>query len=172
MIKLTRLKGFFTKIMVLYVVVLLIITFSISAVNATTVTSGDLGNNVIHSGGTYILDLNVINPDNFLPANLVTKYGLWNSPNVPVDIYYNNNLVGNFVADEGYISPGPEFNTSDITGLLQNGLNQIKYVGSGTGDYVIGQVDINYTAVPLPGAFWLLGSGLFGLVGYRWSRKK
>lgn len=86
-------------------------------------------------------------------ATLVVKYGLWNSPDVPVDVTLNGTPVGSFTADNGYISPGPEYATIDVTGLLQNGLNALVFTGSGNGDYVIGQVDLTYNslaAVPEP----------------------
>jgi hypothetical protein len=44
---------------------------------------------------------------------------------IPVKVYDNNNLVGNFTADDGYIHPGPEYISCDITGLLLAGVNEI-----------------------------------------------
>ena len=38
-------------------------------------------------------------------------------------------------------------------------------------DHAISNVRL-YTAVPIPGAAWLLGAGLFGLIGFRSRRKK
>lgn len=43
--------------------------------------------------------------------------------------------------------------------------------GGGTGDYVSTNVTMNFAAVPIPGALWLLGSGLIGLVGVARARR-
>lgn len=116
-----------------------------------TWSTGDLGNNVIDDGGTFTVNPDLVNPSNVELASLVVKYGLWNSPNVPVDVSFNGTSVGSFVADLGYISPGPQFATFDLSGLLLGGLNTVLFTGSGSGDYVIGQVDVTYySVVPEP----------------------
>jgi PEP-CTERM motif len=133
-----------------------------------TWTTGDLGNNVIFSasGGTFTVNPDLVNPSNADPASLDVKYGLWDSPVVPVDVFLNSVLVGSFVANSGYISPGPQFITLDVTGLLLPGLNDLEFVGSGTGDYVIGQVDLTYNSltapVPEPSTLAIAGTAIVG----------
>lgn len=133
-----------------------------------TWTSGDLGNNVIYDAGDFSLFPELTNPLNILPAELVVKYGLWNSPDVLVDVFINDFLVGNFLADQGYIYPGPEFASYDVKGLLQDGKNTILFTGHAVndGDYVVGQVDLHYN-IPEPGTVLLLGLGGLALVKKR-----
>ena len=54
--------------------------------------------------------------------------------------------------------------------LAESGYDWIQYIKvEGTGDFVGGEVDAfaDVAAVPLPGAVWLLGSALLGIVGIR-----
>ena len=131
------------------------------------VSTGDLGNNVILDAGLFETALNANTPSNALPAAIAVKYGLWNSPPVDVSVFFNDSLVGSFLASTGYISPGPAFANFDVTALLLDGPNTISFNGFGAndGDYVVGQVDLRYddggtSVVPLPAAFPLF---LFGL---------
>ena len=66
-----------------------------------------------------------------------------------------------------------DFNTAGITEELladgqYEGLNAIMWFAS-LPDYADDQLDIPFTSapVPIPGAVWLLGSGLLGLAGWR-----
>jgi hypothetical protein len=131
-----------------------------------TATTGDLGNNQIGATTPFSVQLNLSTPSNALPATLTVKYGLWSSPDVPVDVFFNSNLVGNFLANLGYVSPGPKFANFDVTGQLLAGANTVSFQGSGTGKYVVGQVDLAYDnsgtpGVPEPSTLALVAGGLF-----------
>ena len=87
-----------------------------------------------------------------------------------METFANANFAGSFVADLGYISPGPAYTSFDVAGFLIDGINEVSFSTSATtGDYVIGQVDLHYSAVPIPAAVWLFGSALAGL---GWMRRK
>lgn len=122
-------------------------------------TTGDLGTNVIDGGVDYSVFPDLDMPDNSLASTLTVKYGLWNSPDVPVDVLLNGNFVGSFVADQGYISPGPSFIDFDVTGLLLDGNNEVLFSSTGPGQYVVGQVDLTYFQIPAPASAALLGLG-------------
>ena len=132
-------------------------------------STGDLGNNVIDDAGIYLWLPVLSSPSNAAAATLDVKYGSWNSPDVLVDILVNGSLIGSILADQGYISPGPQFGSLDVTGLLVDGVNTVLFTGNGanSGDYVIGQVDISYDSssapVPEPGMLGLLLIGLLVL---------
>ena len=64
-----------------------------------------------------------------------------------------------------------DFNKAGITEELladgqYEGINAIMWFGS-LPDYADDQLDIPFATVPIPGAVWLLGSGLLGLIGIR-----
>jgi hypothetical protein len=138
-----------------------------------TWTTGDLGNNVISNAGDFEVNPILINPSNSDPATLDVKFGLWNSPAVPVDVFLNGSLVGSLVASSGYLAPGPQFAMFDVSGLLLDGLNTLLFTGNGvnSGDYVIGQADLNYSSgvVPEPSSMitCLIGAAMGGCV-LRW----
>jgi hypothetical protein len=141
-----------------------------------TVSTGDLGNNVINNAGLFQVNFTAQTPSNTIASSLNIKFGLWNEPEVEVSVFFNNTLLGSILADQGYIEPGPEFADFVVTGLLIDGLNIVTFNGFGDGgDYVIGQVNLNYdnsgtAPVPEPATILLLGAGLIGLIGY--GRKK
>jgi hypothetical protein len=109
-------------------------------------SSGDLGPKIIQDAGKFSVAPELVDPSNSAPAELMVKYGLWNSPDVKVDVYFNGKLLGSFVADQGYNSPGPEFAFFDVTGLLKDGTNEVVVTGNSAnlGDYAIGQIDVTY----------------------------
>jgi len=68
-----------------------------------------------------------------------------------------------------------DFNTAGITAELladgqYEGINAIMWFGS-LPNYADDQLDIPFATVPIPGAVWLLGSGLLGLIGIRRTQK-
>jgi hypothetical protein len=128
-------------------VMVLALSASLCAADDAFWSTGDLGLNVIEDAGTFKVVAVLDGPSNEDPASMTVKYGLWNSPDVPVDVYLNDEYVGGFVADMGYITPGPEYATFDVTGLLVDGDNTIVCTGHDVneGDYVIGQIDIEYS---------------------------
>jgi MYXO-CTERM domain-containing protein len=123
-------------------------------------SSGDLGNNVIPGQSDYFLFPELLQPTG-APAFLTIEYGLWNSPDVFVEVGMNGTPVGSFLADLGFLNPGPEFVTFDVTGLLVDGTNTVQFitVGSLLGEYVVGSAEIRYDGVPAPGAAALLALG-------------
>jgi hypothetical protein len=118
--------------------------------NAATVSSGDLGANVITAGGAYEWSPNVSSPTNELPATLSVTYGLWNDPGVTVHAFVNGTEVGTFDVTVGFFD-GPATSSFDIPGLLLDGANTIRFDGFGasSGDYVISSIEVNYN-LPLP----------------------
>lgn len=129
-----------------------------------TISTGDLGDNVVYGAGLFQAMLPASTPSTTLPASIDVTYGLWNDPHVNVFVRFNGAPVGSFWADLGYTVPGPRFVSLDVTGLLVDGVNTIAFDGAGTaGDYVIGQVDLNYDdrpgTLPEPGAGVLIALG-------------
>lgn len=114
--------------------------------SADSVSTGDLGENVVEFGGAYSWSPSITAPSVIQPATLSVVYGLWNDPAVTVHAYVNGTEVGTFLTDIPYLFPGPSSNSFDITGLLLDGVNTIAFDGLGEsfGDYVIGGITVNY----------------------------
>lgn len=141
---------------------------------AELATSGDLGYNVIYgnAGGTYSFDLTLTRPDNSLPATLDIKYGMWNGSGDIVEVFLNSVGVGSFEAIGGYISPGPQFSSFSVKGLLVDGANTVSFLGGEPrSDYVVGQIDLTYSTAPVPEpetyAMMLAGLGVLGALARR-----
>jgi hypothetical protein len=66
-------------------------------------------------------------------AELQFKCGLWNSPDANLTVSLNGTELGSVVADQGYISPGPEYVTWDITHAIKVGANLISVTADGEG---------------------------------------
>lgn len=69
--------------------------------------------------------------------------------------------LGSFEVDKGIY-------TFDVTEYLNDGFIWLKLTDD-CGDFMIKKsvLDIECTPVPLPGAAWLLGAGMFGVIGVR-----
>jgi hypothetical protein len=124
---------------------------SIVPLQADSVSTGDLGYNVVTLGGAYSWSPTIPAPSATLAATLEVVHGLWNDPGVTVHAYVNGTEVGTFLSDVGYIFPGPSSNSFNITGLLVDGVNTIVFNGLGqsAGDYIIGGITVNYN-LPAP----------------------
>jgi len=83
-------------------------------------------------------------------ATLTLKYGLWNSPEVVFEVYLNDALVGDVIANNGYGSPGPSYETWDVSELIVGGVeNVIEVIAQvGGGEAVVGRIDIDYEPAP------------------------
>ena len=75
---------------------------------------------------------------------LELRYGLWDSPDMDMDVYLNGALVFTAVADTGYSSPGPEYLDADTTGLTIPGVNELVVECSSGGEAVMGQLTLTY----------------------------
>jgi hypothetical protein len=150
-----------------------VLAFSIDLVFATpvTVSTGDLGNNVINDAGLFNVSLTAETPSATIASEIAVNYGLWNSPPVEVFVSLNSIVLGSFIADNAY-STDPLTAHFNVTGYLVNGLNLFAFNGLSvsTGDYVIGQVDLSYdnsgnlpAPVPEPASAILLAAGLLGV---------
>jgi hypothetical protein len=162
-----------------FLLAIVIALFTVGTAFATpvTVSTGDLGYNKVLDAGYFDVELEAINPSDILPASIYVKYGLWNDPFVDVSVFFNGTILGTIRPTSGYKTPGPQYSSFDVTGLLLSGLNLIAFDGFSVsgGDYVIGQVDLNYdnsgSTVPEPATLVLVGMGLAGLgVWHRRSR--
>jgi hypothetical protein len=78
-------------------------------------------------------------------ATLTIRYGLWDSPDVTIEVFVNGRRLATLVADSGYLSPGPSEARHDVTGLLQPGVNRIELHATQGGLAIVGSLTIDYT---------------------------
>lgn len=101
-------------------------------------TSGEL--DTLFDAGTS-LTFNFDIPSDTVSWFMEVKYGLWNSPDVPITFLVNGDTVGTVIANEGYHLPGPHYVIWHITGNLTAGLNTIEMISqSGKGQAVLGHI--------------------------------
>jgi hypothetical protein len=114
--------------------------------DAASVSTGDLGYNVVTASGSYTWSPTVSAPSNTLPATLEVVYGLWNDPGMVVHAFVNGTEAGSFLVNAGYLDPGPSSNSFNVSGLLVDGVNTITFgaLDATEGEYVINRVDLQY----------------------------
>jgi hypothetical protein len=115
------------------------------------------------NGGTYV-NVAALNPVNtadgihpYIPIGTPSAAGA----NGPVD--YNVTSITN--AQVALATAWAAGQTLNLRWVDDNAVNV-------SNDQVIGLNNVNVSSVPIPGAIWLLGSGLFGLVGARRRMRK
>jgi hypothetical protein len=144
----------------------LVSTLTSLSAAADTVSTGDLGINIIYAenGGTYQWDFTVPSLQAFPEPSLFVRYGAWNgSSSDIIDITLNGTLLGSVTDLVGYLSPGPATVTLGAGGALQAGNNSLVFsMGGGTRpDYVINEATMTFTAaVPEPSSYAMLALGL------------
>lgn len=142
-----------------------------SHVSSATASTGTNDANIVMSNDNPI---SVNPPDTTGLAELSSLAGFTINQGAPFDGWSTEASIGNltygatifsftdlnWTSDESYI-PVPS-NTGDIMAFFISETNA-------AGDliyFALGEVDnLTFTAVPLPAAFWLFGSGLLGLIG-------
>lgn len=102
-------------------------------------TSGDV-NQILRCGSTATYTTTPLVPG--ASSTLTLKYGLWNSPDVELVVRLNGTFVDNVLANRGFGSPGPQFITWDVTGLLVTGVNTVTVEARTGGDAMVGRIDI------------------------------
>lgn len=140
--------------------------FYLGNANSATVISTVSATNVELFNGNSLLGT-YSSSDNLLPALFKTSDSLWDNGQNPTIIDFASFLDGSI---DGILRLSIESGEVlfDI-GKIAVGLGHA--TGSSTSNYwpsdqpIIS--NINNTGVPIPGAAWLLGSGLFGLVAMR-----
>jgi len=100
-------------------------------------------------------------------ALMQIKYGLWNSPDVYMDVRINNQLLGTLVANVGYISPGPRYALANISNYIVAGPDLIEITAqAGGGEAIIGYVGVGVRTRTEPEAD---GKGMTPLPGGDYS---
>jgi hypothetical protein len=80
-------------------------------------------------------------------ATLTLRYGLWNSPDVVLEVYVNGTFAGSAVADQGYVSPGPAYAVWPAGPAMTSGTQLVEVVAlASTGEAVVGEITIDYIA--------------------------
>jgi len=109
----------------------------------------------------------------------VTRNVLNSGAFVSWDVFVNNNDVGNWVWT-GIDGTGPlalHYTFADIvgSGIYAIAMKVMNEVAPGSGSITLGvpgDLTLQGSAVPIPGAIWLFGSGIIGLVGLRKKFRK
>ncbi len=158
--------------------VILALAVVAQSAQAIVVTTGDLGPQVVNGGdgGGWSVNLSTSDASNFAAATLSVKQGLWNSPGgeITVDVSLNGTVVGQFKTAGGYFSPGAVVSTfGNVQSLLSpTNPNVIGFQAlnpTAGFDYAIGEVQIEYQAVPEPAS---LAAVMIGLGVLRRRRTK
>jgi len=128
-----------------------------------TSTNSTMGQTVHLDPGTYELSF-WYRPRTDVTGDNGIMYGLWDSGITGTNLFGTADGTSSNITDWTQIT-----HTFDIT---TPGDYTIAFAASGTANKLGGFIDnAELNTVPIPGAVWLLGSGLLGLIGIR-RRKK
>lgn len=86
-----------------------------------------------------------------------------------IDVYFNGSLLEN-IAVSGIGLGNTQWSMHHYMVTATGSLSSLEFRAAGISDSYGGYLDsvsMTQTAVPLPAAFWLLGSGVLGLLGIR-----
>lgn len=146
-------------------------------------------NDVIHLGDNGVASFIKRDPDSI---EITFNFDLPAMPadgrifTICIDHYDSDTNGGNYNhlylndVDLGYLSESPSSQSvghwlteqftdnNDILSLNDNTLRIVAdIIGTNRDDFEFTNLYLDYTAVPIPAAFWFLGSGLIGLMGIR-----
>ncbi len=153
----------------------------VTSAQAATVTDATLYS-AISVNDSYIYNFDLGNVNEAGTSSLDVRLGGWNGlvpssgPYMSGDVIVNGVAVGTFDIYNAYYSTSFPTDTYNTTSFLQDGINTFEFsptfVAPDYNEYAISDFSLSYvSAVPVPAAAWLFGSGLLGLVGVAHRKK-